>query len=175
MGAVGSAEEDFEAFVQARGPALWRRAWLLTGDAQRAEDLLQTALARAWPMFTRIQRDDGSFEAYVRRILVNVFLTWRRRSWKSEIPTDVLPDPPTVAGADAVVLARHDLRLALTSLTAKQRAVIVLRYFDDLTEAQVADRLNCSVGSVKAHHARAISRLRQSAALCSSTTQGDPT
>ncbi len=72
------------------------------------------------------------------------------------------------------MLAQHDLRLALASLTSKQRAVIVLRYFDDLTEAQIADRLNCSVGSVKAHHARAISRLQKSTALCSST-QGDPT
>lgn len=165
-GSGGSADEDFESFVQARGPALWRRAWLLTADAQRAEDLLQTALARSWPMFAKIQRTDGSFEAYVRRVLINVFLTWRRRSWNNEIPTATVPEAATERASDAAVLARHDLAVALHSLSAKQRAVIVMRYFDDLTEAQVADRLNCSVATVKTHHARAISRLRESSALC---------
>lgn len=167
MTVAADSADDFEAFVQSRGPALWRSAWFLTADTHRADDLLQTALARAWPKFAKITGADGSFEAYVRRVLINVFLTWRRRSWNREIPTAALPDSHPNAGVDATVLARHDLAVALRSLTAKQRAVIVLRYFDDLTEAQVADRLNCSVGSVKTHHARAIARLRESKALSS--------
>lgn len=85
-------DETFEAFVAARGQALWRTAWLLTGDHALAQDLVQTALAKAWPRFDRVVRSGGSFEAYVRRILVTTYATWWRRKWRGEQPTPELPD-----------------------------------------------------------------------------------
>jgi RNA polymerase sigma-70 factor (sigma-E family) len=158
---------DFEDFVVARGPALWRTAWLLTGDTHLAEDLVQTALSRAWPQFGRIERDGGSFEAYVRRALVNVHLTWRRRRWwRNEISSATMREPQSVVDdGDSQVLSRHDLLAALATLTAKQRTVVVLRYFEDLTESQIAESLGCSTGTVKTHHSRALAHLRASSAL----------
>lgn len=151
--------EEFSQYVAARGRALWRAAWLLTGDAQLAEDLAQTALARAWPHYERVAAN-GSFEAYVRRAMVTTYVSWRGRRWVGEIPSDRVPDATT--GEQPADL---DLVRALASLSRQQRAVVVLRYFADLTQTDTAAALGCSVGTVKTHHTRAIAALRSSRLL----------
>lgn len=162
--AAGQDAISFEEFVAARGQDLWRSAWLLTGDAHKAEDLLQTALVKAWRRWSTIARD-GSVEGYVRRALVTTYTDWWRRSWTGEIPTAELPEGARTDHAGAQVELRHDVLAALASLTRGQRAVIVVRYFDDLTEAQTAEALGCSVGTVKSQSARAMAALRTSPLL----------
>ena len=151
-------EQAFAAYVAARRRALLRAAWLLTGDWHLAEDLVQTALAKTYLAWRRVEDHD----AYVRRVLVTTYVTWWRRRWKGEEPTASLPET-AAPGAD------HDLRQqvygALRALPRRQRAVVVLRYFEDLTEAETAAALGCSVGTVKSQHARAVARLRTHAAL----------
>jgi RNA polymerase sigma-70 factor (sigma-E family) len=152
--------ESFTAYVAARGRALWRAAWLLTGDVQLAEDLVQVALAKAWPHYDRVVAT-GSFEAYVRRAMLNTYLSWRGRKWQGEVPGAL----PERAQAPTDPSTSVDIARALAGLTARQRAVVVLRYFEDLTEAQTADLLGCSVASVKTHHRRALAALRTSCLL----------
>lgn len=155
--AGGSAGADFDAFVLARGPALWRTAYLLVGDRHRAEDLVQTALAQAWPHFGRVD----SFEAYVRRCLVTTASSWWRRKWRGEVSV-------VDAGSDVVesdVVPDPDLLAALAALPRAQRAVIVLRYYEGLTERETAAALGISVGTVKSHGSRAVAALRRSPLL----------
>ncbi len=149
-----SASADFDAFVAARSTALLRTAYLLTRDQLLAEDLLQTALAKAWLAWSRIE---GEPEAYVRRIVVNTYASWWRRKWRGELPTDELPESGTAA---ADVEGANDLWDALGRLPRRQRAVVVLRYFEDLTEAQTAALLGCSVGTVKSQTSKAFAKLR---------------
>lgn len=166
-----SVSESFEQFVAARGPALWRSAWLLTGDGGLAEDLLQTALAKSWPAYDRVSSDAGSFEAYVRRALVTTYATWWRRRWRGETPVAELPlflAPDEMEG----LAQRRDVMAALARLSPRQRAVVVLRYFDDLTEAETARQLGCSLGAVKAHHSRAVRALRGSPLLAATESEG---
>jgi RNA polymerase sigma-70 factor (sigma-E family) len=154
----------FEDFVEARGAALLRTAWFLTGDHQKAEDLVQTALAKAWLHWGSIDRDGtGSHVAYVRRVMVTTYAAWWRRRWNAEQPYAVLPD--SAAWRDDDTDLRHDVLAALARLPRGQRAVVVLRYFDDLTEAQTAQVLDCSVGTVKSQTARALAVLRRSPLL----------
>ncbi|MEZ5092733.1 SigE family RNA polymerase sigma factor [Nocardioides sp.] len=162
---VGEAGElvtrpaDFEDFVAARSTALLRTAYLLTRDRDLAEDLLQTSLAKAWFAWDRIE---GEPEAYVRRIVVNTYASWWRRKWRGELPTGELPDDGA-SGPDSD--ATHDLWQALGRLPRRQRAVVVLRYFEDLTEAQTAELLGCSVGTVKSQASKAFAKLRIDPAL----------
>jgi RNA polymerase sigma-70 factor (sigma-E family) len=151
--------DGFREYVVARSPALTRAAWLLTGDRTAAEDLVQNALVRMWSRWTRIERD-GSVDAYARRVLVTTYINGWRRRWRGEVPTEVLPDGPAAADAHAATDLRLSVRRALAELPPKQRAVVVLRYFEDLTEAQTADALGCSIGTVKSQTARALARLR---------------
>jgi RNA polymerase sigma-70 factor (sigma-E family) len=155
-----SRSVDFDAFVEARSGALLQTAWLLTGDWQLAEDLVQTALAKCYPAWQRI--GDGADEPYVRRTLVTTYVTWWRRAWRGERPTDPFPD--TVEAADDV--ARVDLRRllcgALAELPRRQRATVVLRYYCDLSESETAHALGCSVGTVKSQAAKGLARLRRS-------------
>lgn len=152
---------SFDDFVAARSDALWRSAWLLTGDSHRAEDLVQTALAKAWPKFEKVNAS-GSFEAYVRRVMYTTYVAWWRRKWNGEVPTSQIPEGP----ADAVDPdLRADLVAALATLSRGQRAVVVLRYFEDLTEAQAAEVLGTSVGTVKSQTARALASLRTSSLI----------
>ncbi|WP_183096160.1 SigE family RNA polymerase sigma factor [Nocardioides stalactiti] len=161
-------EDDFVAFVAARGDALWRSAWLLTGDHQLAEDLVQTALAKSWRAWARVGPE--SFEAYVRRVLFTTYISWWRRKWRGERPTADLPETPsTTHDADA----RNDLVAALAQLPRGQRAVVVLRYFEDLTEQQTADALGISVGTVKSQCSRALGALRSSPHLRRDDTDND--
>jgi RNA polymerase sigma-70 factor (sigma-E family) len=158
-GEHGHPPEQFEDFVLRCGRDLQRRAWLLAGDWQAAEDLVQTALLRIWPTWSRIAglRDP---DAYVRRALMNAFLSEKRLRRSSEVPIARAPDRP---GADAAELSdtRDVVVTALRALPPRQRAVVVLRYFDDLTEAQVAAALGCRVGTVKGYHSRALTALRR--------------
>jgi RNA polymerase sigma-70 factor (sigma-E family) len=159
-GAVDAEVEEFAQFVVVRERALQRTAWLLTGDWALAEDLVQTALARSWPRWGRIrQRDDP--EIYVRRVMVNTWSTWRRRRWRGELASAALPDTPAPGDVAAELAVRVAVRTALGSLTNRQRAVLVLRVFDDLSEAQVAQVLNCATGTVKSTMARALAKLRE--------------
>jgi RNA polymerase sigma-70 factor (sigma-E family) len=157
---VDAEGEGFAQFVEARQRALQRTAWLLTGDWALAEDLVQTALVRSWPRWERINRRDDP-EIYVRRAMVNSWASWRRRRWWGERSTGSVPDSPVIGDLAAEAAVRITVQRALRSLTARQRAVLVLRVFDDLPEAQVAQVLGCAVGTVKATLAHAIARLRQ--------------
>ncbi|SFQ99817.1 RNA polymerase sigma-70 factor, sigma-E family [Lentzea waywayandensis] len=148
--------EGFEEFVATASPRLLRTAFLLTRDAGHAEDLLQTALARAWRAWNRI---DGDPEPYVRRIIVNSHATWWRRRWRGEEPTADLPERPGESPQSAVD-EREWLWQALGRLPRRQRTVLVLRFYEDLTEAQVAGLLGCSVGTVKSQASKALAKLR---------------
>ncbi len=152
---------DFDDFVAARSSGLLRTAYLLTHDHALAEDLLQTALTKAWFAWPRIE---GHPEPYVRRILVNTYASWWRRKWNGELATEVLPDRgvgDTAAASDT----GHDLWEAMARLPKRQRAVVVLRYFEDLTEAETARLLGCSVGTVKSQMSKALAKLRIDPAL----------
>ena len=156
-----SAEaEGFAQFVEARRRALLRTAWLLTGDWALAEDLVQTALVRSWPRWERIWRR-GDPEMYVRRVMVNTWMAWSRRRWRGEKPSAAVPDSRAPGDVAAEVTVRVAVRDALALLTARQRAVLVLRVYDDLSEAQVAQVLDCAVGTVKSTMARAVAKLRE--------------
>lgn len=153
----------FREFVEARSPALLRTAWMLTGDQAAAEDLLQTALARTWPHWTRIA--DGRPDAYVRKVMVRVNLSWRARRWNRESPTrdGQTPEPGHQASLDdpGRVDDRLELLDALMSLPVRQRQAVVLRYFDDLSVDAVSEVMGCSVGTVKSQSAKGLARLRQ--------------
>lgn len=151
-------EDDFRAFVAARQTALLRSAGLLTGDAALAEDLVQAALVKCWPKWPRLMTGGGA-EAYVRRVIVTTHASWWRRRWRGEVPVAEVPDTAGPGSPDLVVALA--VRQALLALPRGQRAVVVLRYFDDLSEQQTADVLGCAVGTVKSQAARGIARLRQ--------------
>jgi RNA polymerase sigma-70 factor (sigma-E family) len=146
----------FDDFVVARSPRLLRTSFLLTHDWGLAEDLLQTALARAWEAWHRIEGDP---EPYVRRILANSYASWWRRRWMGELPTEAVPEP---AGPDpnSGVDERDRVWRALRRLPRRQRTVVVLRYFEDMSEAAIADALGCSPGTVKSQASRALAKLR---------------
>jgi RNA polymerase sigma-70 factor (sigma-E family) len=149
--------ESFAEFVTQRSARLLRTAYLLTRDWAYAEDLLQTALVRAWSAWSRIEADP---EPYVRRVLVNAYSSWWRRRWRhAEQPVAELPDRPATDESD-LADERRRVWLAMGRLPPRQRAVLVLRYFEDLTEAQVAGVLGVSVGTVKSQASRALAKLR---------------
>jgi RNA polymerase sigma-70 factor (sigma-E family) len=156
------AETGFTEFVRARGGALYRTAYLLTGDWALAEDLLQTALAKSYPRWDRITAADP--EGYVRAVVANTYATWWRRRWRGEVPHDELPE--SVADDRwGNVDARGALRDAMDRLPRRMRAVVVLRFHEDMTEAAVAAALGISVGTVKSQTAKALAKLRADTAL----------
>jgi len=146
--------ESFDDFVVARSDQLLRTAYLLTRDRALAEDLLQTAQAKAWSSWGRIQSRP---EPYVRQILVNTYATWWRRRWNGERATAELPEPGAGDRTHAVD-DRSDLWVALGALPRRQRAVVVLRFFEDLTEAETARLFGCTVGTVKSQTHKALAR-----------------
>jgi RNA polymerase sigma-70 factor (sigma-E family) len=156
--------EAFRSYVAARSPALLRTAYLLTGDRADAEDLLQTALAKTYLAWDRI-REREALDGYVRRTMVNTQTSWWRRRKVAEYATDELPERPT--GRDqADDLALHDaLWTALADLPKRQRAMVVLRYYEDLSEAETAQVMGVSVGTVKSTTSRALTKLRDSSGL----------
>jgi RNA polymerase sigma-70 factor (sigma-E family) len=148
--------DSFAEFVRARSSRLLRTAYLLTHDWPLAEDLLQTSLVKAWGAWRRIDADP---EPYVRRILVNTYSTWWRRRWLAEQPVATVPES-ALDDQQSALDARDEMWRALGRLPRRQRAVLVLRYFEDLTEAQTADVLGVSVGTVKSQASKALARLR---------------
>jgi RNA polymerase sigma-70 factor (sigma-E family) len=157
-----AGREAFRAYVVGRSPALLRTAYLLTGNRADAEDLLQTALAKTYLAWDRI-REREALDGYVRRVMVNTQTSfWRRR--RPESLYDEVPESP---GRDST--ADSDLHQALwqalAGLPARQRAIVVLRYYEDLTEAETASALGVSVGTVKSTTSRALSKLRDDPSL----------
>lgn len=159
-------ERDYEEYVRSCRGNLLRTAWMLTGNWTAAEDVTQTALTSLWKHWSRLGHVD-SVEAYAQRVLINAFISARRRGWVREDPSDTVPDVP--APSNEVVIAEQRLVLtrALSRLPARQRAAVVMRYFGDLTEQQTADALNCSLGTVKSQVARALDKLRADESLTS--------
>ena len=159
-------EAEFVSYVAARQAALLRTAVLLTGDRHSAEDLLQTALAKLYLSWGSVRRTE-SMDAYVRRVMVNQLTSWWRRAWRRrEISTWEVSDRPdprhVVRDAFEDVVQRDAMWRALQTLPPGQRAALVLRYYEDLSEAQTAEVLGCSVGTVKSQVHRALNRLRAS-------------
>ncbi len=150
--------DGFAAFVTARSHALLRAAWLLTGDAGRAEDLLQVALARSWRHWGRIA--EGNAEGYVRRVLFTAYLSGWRRQGRVEVPSAAPPERASGEDVAAESARRDGLRRALAGLTRRQRAVVVLRYVEDRSVADTAALLGCSEGTVKTLAFRALATLR---------------
>jgi RNA polymerase sigma-70 factor (sigma-E family) len=156
-------DEEFRDFMQHRWPAMVRLAYALTGDQGHAEDVAQAAFARAYASWPKIRRT-GNPEAYVRRIVINEN---RNRFRKQRVAERLTGAPPESSSADTTRQydERSALIAALQRLAPRQRAVVVLRYWLGLTEAEAAAELNCSVGTVKSQTSRALATLRQSAEL----------
>jgi len=161
----------YEEFVAARSPRLLRVAFLLTRDWALAEDLLQTALMKAWFAWSRL---DGEPEAYVRKIIATTYTSWRRRRWTGEVSHAEMPERAMPDGL-AAVDDRFGLWPALGRLPKRQRAVLVLRFFEDLTEAQTAEALGISVGTVKSQASKALVKLRADAGLGPADSMTVPT
>ncbi|MCH0565406.1 MULTISPECIES: SigE family RNA polymerase sigma factor [unclassified Streptomyces] len=152
-------ETRFQEFVQARWSHLVRTAYLLTGDAHHAEDLTQTALAKAYRSWRRVARADNP-EAYVRRMLVSCNSD---RFRKRRVQESLTAAPPDRAGNDEATswaAERSALMTALAGLPPRQRAVVVMRYWEDLSEAEVAGVLGCSPGTVKSQASKGLAKLR---------------
>lgn len=160
-----SPPPGFSEFVLGRSGALFRTAVLLTRDSHSAQDLVQDALTRAWASWDRIE---GRPEAYVRQILLRRFISDRRRRWHGERATENLPERPVHDRTTATVDLQDEVSDALplgdavADLPPRQRAVVVLRYYHDYTEAQTAQTLGIAVGTVKSQHRKALATLRVS-------------
>jgi RNA polymerase sigma-70 factor (sigma-E family) len=171
---IGLDDTSFEEFVAGSSARLFTMARLLTGGHRaEAEDLLQGAFERAYRRWGQVSRRADP-ERYVRQILVNASVDrWRRLRRHPEAPLVVTGADPGTADTAAAVADRDLLLRGLAALPPRQRAVLVLRYFEDLSEAQTATMLGCSVGTVKSQSARGLARLRDSARLGDSTAAGD--
>lgn len=160
----GTTEAEFRAFVTARWPRLLGTAYLLTGHHHDAEDLVQTALARAFSRWERVTRADNA-DAYVWRIMINLHRDRARRADVREWLTGWLPDRPGGSDSGDRVATRSTVVDALARLPSRQRAVVVLRYLEDLSEGEVATLMGTGVGTVRSQAGRALARLRQDGAL----------
>jgi len=152
--------EDFDDFVQARGRALLRFAYVLSGDAHLAEDLVQEVLARMhrrWDKITAMQHA----EAYVRTAIVRQFLSWRRRRSAHEMILAEVPEPPGFDEPQHQILARDQMWQLLTGLPRAQRAVLVLRFYCDLPDDEIAILLGCGESTVRSQASRALARMRK--------------
>lgn len=165
-------DADFSKYVAARQHALLRTAYVLTGDRHNAEDLLQTALAKAYLSWGRLHDLRGA-DGYVRRIMINEHTRWWRLAWRRrEHSMSTPPEPRAVGGGaapgfgmpDVDAIERAEERDAMwrlvQSLPARQRAAVVLRYYEHLTEAETAEIMGCSVGTVKSQTSRGIAAMR---------------
>ena len=161
MSSTKVRDADFEEWLHARQPALMRTAWALTGNPHDAADLLQTALAKVYLNWGRVSRAD-SIDAYARRILVNEHTSlWRRTFKRREYATETVPESPV---SDRYDEGRSQLLWDFVqTLSPRQRAVVVLRYYEELSEAETADALGVSIGTVKSQCSRALASLRSRA------------
>jgi RNA polymerase sigma-70 factor (sigma-E family) len=155
--------DGFREYVTARSGSLLRTAYLLTGNRADAEDLVQAALAKTYQAWDRIE-DTRALDGYVRRAMVNTHISWWRRRRLDEYPTDEIPDRPVADHADGSDL-QDTLRRAVDRLPQRMRAAVVLRYYEDMSEAEVADALGVSLGTVKSTVSRAVAKLRIDADL----------
>ena len=159
---MDSASLDFEEYFRGRAPALLRTAYLLTGDRHLAEDLVQDAFARTHRAWRRL-RDSSHADAYIRRAMYHLQVSvWRRRRVAEVLPGE-LPERYAGGGADhaGAAVQRLALRQALLALPVRQRSAVVLRFLEDRSEAETAEIMNCSVGTLKSHTSRGLARLRQ--------------
>lgn len=149
----------FAEFAAARAGALYRAAYLMIGDHALAEDLVQEALTKTYVAWPRL-RDKGNAEAYARKVITTTAITWwRRRSWSAEKPRDDVPE--VAVGDHSDRIGDHDAMWAeLQSLPPRQRAAIVLRYYEDLTERETAAAMGCTIGTVKSQVFAGLAKLR---------------
>lgn len=162
---MARGDDEFIEFAAMSSRRLGHAAYLLTGDRHQAEDAAQTALVRTYAAWSRVRRQDAY--AYARTVLVN-YVTDQRRRPVREYPTDQLPDRPTGTNVADEVATRDWLVQVLDVLTARERTVVVLRHFFDLTEAQIAAELDINVGTVKSTNFRALAKLRSNLAKLNS-------
>lgn len=152
-------DQDFVRFVEARGASLTRLAFVLSGgDEHLALDLVQDTLLKAYRRWDRVSAA-GSLNAYARRMLVNEFLSWRRRASSRESPVPAVPDAPVVDVSPEGTST--ELWSLICEMSPRQRAVLVLRYYEDLSDREIADLLDYRVGSVKVIAGRALNELRR--------------
>ena len=156
-----AVDAAFEAYVEARGAALVRFAVVLTGDDHRAEDIVQDVLAKAYLKWNRIVRVELP-DVYIRRMVINASRSWWRRPTNRELPADRSLD--TVAGGGDIgtrIAERDSMWRLITTLSARQRAVLALRYYEDLDDDTIASILHCSPATVRVHAQRALTALRK--------------
>jgi RNA polymerase sigma-70 factor (sigma-E family) len=158
MAVRGRPEAAFHEFVAARSASLFRMSLLVVGDYHLAQDLLQESLVKTYVAWPRL-RDVGNAEAYARRVIVTTSISWRRRRSFHERPVEALPDRVVTDLAD-LIASHTDLWVQLHALPPRQRAAVVLRHCEDLSEAQTSELMGCSVGSVKRHTSHGLAKLR---------------
>jgi RNA polymerase sigma-70 factor (sigma-E family) len=156
-------DPGFRDYVTSRTGSLLRMAYLLTGNQADAEDLVQAALAKTYQAWDRIE-DRNALDGYVRRAMVNTHISWWRRRRVEEYPTDDIPDRPAADHAGDSELS-DTLQRALDRLPSRMRAAVMLRYYEDMSEAEVAAALGISQGTVKSTVSRAVAKLRIDAEL----------
>jgi len=159
-------DEDFKAWVVARREPLRRSAYLMCGDWFLADDLVQEAVGRVYAVWPRVSVR-GAPDSYARRVVVNLLVDHRRRAWRREVPHDELPDRADAAADDTSL--RDDVLHALAAVPAKQRAVLVLRFWEDLSVEETASVMSCSTGNVKSQTSRGLANLRAALAAQGST------
>ena len=163
-GRLARREAEFVEFFHATWPRLYRTALAIAGDPGLAEDALQSAFAKAFASWSRVVAADRP-DAYVRQIVVNEILGWRRSNlWRRERPHGDV-DARQLAAADGAVVDRITLWEAVQALPLRQRAVIVLRYYEDMSEERIAEVLGCSRGTVKSQASAALANLRRASGL----------
>jgi len=153
----GRDEREFREFVEARLPTMRRSAYLLCGDVHEADDVVSVALAKLFRHWRRVSHMEHP-DAYVRRILLTTYLDERRRPWRQERLVESVPEP--VPPPESDVLDRMTLLGLLARLSPRRRAVLVLRFFEDLSIEQTAEALQCATGTVKAHTHQGLAELR---------------
>ena len=153
-------EAQFSEYAAARQQRLLRTAYLLTSDLHAAEDLVQISLAKAYLSWGKL-REPAAADAYVRRIMVNEHTSWWRRAWRrNERSTEVLPESASTEHDPTDVAQRDELWALVQTLPPRQRAAVVLRFYEDMSEAETAQVLGCAVGTVKSQTSRALATLR---------------
>ena len=160
------AESDFRAWVLARREPLRRSAYLMCGDWFLADDLVQEAVGRVYAVWPRVSVR-GAPDSYARRVVVNLLVDHRRRAWRREVPHDELPDRADPTAIDTSV--RDDVMRALAEVPPRQRAVLVLRFWEDLSVEETASVMSCSTGNVKSQTSRGLANLRAALAAQGST------
>lgn len=157
--APAAPADDFDEFVRSRGRALLRFAYVLSSDAYLAEDIVQEVLARMHRRWDKVTAMDNA-EAYVRTAIVRQFLSWRRRRASREAVRAEVPEPAGIEEPQQQVLARDQMWQLLAELPRAQRAVLVLRFYSDLPDHEIAAVLGCGESTVRSQAARALARMR---------------